>query len=180
MGERRERDAYYTPDALAVALVATLGLRRSDCVWEPHVGGGSFARAIRATGAALVVSDIHAPSVTDAIDLQPAHWQTGDFLDLDWRPDWIIGNPPFCDAVAHIRHALALAPHVAFLLRLSILESQRRAGLWRDHPPAEVHVLSQRPSFVGGATDSTGYCWVIWRAGHSGPPALHWLSWRTR
>lgn len=117
----------------------------------------------------------------------------GDFLDLrreDFSPDlaggwdWIIGNPPYSRgtgrfnakgeeiqepcAELHIRHALSLlAPggHLAFLLRLAMLETSDRIGFWKEHPAKFLYVLAQRPSFTDGGTDSSAYGWFIWERG---------------
>jgi len=174
--KRRARDAYYTPDALASALVGLLDVDGLT-VWEPHVGGGAFASAARDAGASLYISDVHDTSVAAAMDLQPRAAAVADFVDLKWAPDWIIGNPPYRQAEEHIRHALTCCDRVAFLLRLGVLESTKRAPLWVDHPPAVVHVLQQRPSFTGGGTDSAAYGFFVWEP-HEGPTALRWLSWR--
>lgn len=116
--------------------------------------------------------------------------RAGDFLTLEratFGPDridgwdWIIGNPPYSRpsgrfnekgepiqepcAELHIRHALSLlAPggHLAFLLRLAMLETSDRIGFWREHPAKCLYVLAQRPSFTDGGTDSSAYGWFIW------------------
>ena len=56
---RRKLDAYYTPDAVATACVATLPPLLGLSVLEPSVGGGAFARAASVAGASrLHVLDI--------------------------------------------------------------------------------------------------------------------------
>lgn len=174
---RRHLDAYYTPPELAERLAATLFLKAGDWVLEPHAGGGAFVQAARSAGAQVHAVDID-PA---AAGLALADEQTvGDFLC--WEPRrpyrWIIGNPPFSAAEAHVRRALALAPRsgVAFLLRLAFLESVQREALWRAHPPAEVMVLCRRPSFTGGGTDATAYGWFIWRTNACASPRLSWLG----
>jgi len=185
-GVRRNLDAYYTPDDVARACVATLAsdLRRATA-WEPHAGGGAFVRALLAVNAKVTISDID--PAAPALGIPGTDVFVGDFLTCEHgltpavRPDWIIGNPPFSGAEAHVRHALARANcGVGFLLRLAFLESKARAPLWRDYPPASVHVLCERPSFTGGATDSAAYGWFIWRVGNDAgyTPFLHWMSWR--
>jgi hypothetical protein len=72
-----------------------------------------------------------------------------------------IGNPPYLDAAAHVAKALEVAPIVAFLLRLNFLGSAKRLNFWRHHP-ADVYVLSERPSFDGEGTDATEYAWFVW------------------
>jgi hypothetical protein len=168
-GERRPLDAYYTPDDVAARCVAVIpGGVRGLLVWEPSVGGGAFLRALEANGAQVWTSDIN-PEIGARV--------TGDALAIHPPPEtaWTIGNPPFSDAEAHVRHALSRTPGVAFLLRLAFLESIKRRPLWQAHPPAAVYVLSERPSFTGGATDSAAYGFFIWHRAHVGAPILGWL-----
>jgi hypothetical protein len=153
---RRELDQYYTPDDVARKLVAKLP-RIHGRVLEPHVGGGAFARAL--AGHDLTCGDLD-PSAPGLPLGRRAY--VGEFLDYQESHDWIIGNPPYRDAEAHVRHALKLAPRVAFLLRLAFLESVKRGDLWMNHPPAHVWVLQKRPSFTGGRTDSCAYGWFYW------------------
>lgn len=172
-------DAYYTPDSVARDCIATLGNLRGLLAWEPHAGGGAFVRALVSAGAVVTASDIAFDAGVAGEGLWPGvgcHLRS-DFLTTTWSADWIVGNPPFNDAEAHVRHALSIARvGVGFLLRLAFLESVKRAPLWAEHPPAEVHVFSKRPSFMGGATDSAAYGWFVWRRGYRGEPVLRWLQ----
>ena len=181
-GERVALDAYHTPDDVAARCVAALpempiGLR----VLEPSVGGGAFLRAVH---------DRWAEAYTVAIDIDPTaagligshECEAADFLDPavghDEPYDLIVGNPPYAHAEAHIRHALALLAEggrLAFLLRLAMLESVKRRPLWAESPLESVHVLSARPSFTGGGTDSAAYAFFVWRRGYTGAPSLGWL-----
>lgn len=68
--------------------------------------------------------------------------------------DCIITNPPYSLAEEFLRKSLEIAPVVCFLLRLNFLGSQKRAAFLSKNPP-DVYVLSERPSFVNGKTDST-------------------------
>ena len=176
-------DAYYTPDAVARACVATIAADvRGATVLEPHAGGGAFVRALLEAGADTVASDINpeAPALVDELGTYGLHAR--DFIaDGETWPDvgWVAGNPPFNEAEAHVRRALDLSTvGVAFLLRLAFLESAKRADFWREHPPAEVHVFTNRPSFTCGGTDSAAYAWFVWRAGWDREPVLRWLDWR--
>ena len=188
-GERDALDRYYTPQALADAIVEALDEDEGPglgWVLEPSVGGGSFARACRDLWPSNRVNGI------DADHNAPGRWacdvfEIADFLalpapvDPDYPPRLIIGNPPYRNAEAHIRQALDIvAPggHVVFLLRLAMLEGQARRALWAEHPPKRVLVLSRRPSFTGGGTDSAAYGVFVWRCGFVGTPTLGWLDWR--
>jgi trans-aconitate methyltransferase len=145
-------------------------------VLEPSVGGGAFARAVaqRWPQALLEGVDID-PTVTGRHDVDS--FECCDFLAHYTQYDLIVGNPPFTHAESHVRQALSLAAPggvVAFLLRLAFLEGQRRRALWDAFPPAEVHVLSRRPSFTGGGTDSAAYGFFVWNQ-FSATTKLSWL-----
>lgn len=171
-------DAYYTPESVARACVATLGPLGGVTAWEPHAGRGAFVRSLARAGA-----NVHAS------DIDPTHrneWAgatssaTGDFLhQRGARAEWIVGNPPFNEAEAHVRHALSMATvGVGFLLRLAFLASAKRAELWRVHALSELHVLVSRPSFTGGGTDSADYGFFIWRRGKQDGTRLFHLDWK--
>ena len=180
-GERIPLDAYYTDDDVAALCVSTLDLDgRFLRVCEPSVGGGAFVRAIKrhTTAVRLHVTgyDLN-PFAAGFDDCHES--RSGDFTSIPAPAepfDWVIGNPPYSHAEAHVRHALTLAPRVAFLLRLAFLESEKRAPFWHEHPAAAVYVLSKRPSFTGGGTDSAAYGWFVWNVAHIGPTALHVLG----
>ncbi len=179
--KREGLDAYYTPDAVAKACLSVLDIAPSMTVWEPHVGGGAFMRALADRGVYTVASDIN-PNAPGLV-LSRCRF-VGDFLsyidDGGHEFDWIVGNPPFNDAEAHVRQALRLTSGgVGFLLRLAFLASAKRAALFREHPLAEVHVLTSRPSFTGGGTDSADYGFFVWRRDYKGSTTLHHLDWRS-
>lgn len=81
----------------------------------------------------------------------------------------IVMNPPYSLALPFVAAALEVvrsqAGTVAALLRLGFLASRKRRDWWQSHP-ADVYVLSERPSFTGdGRTDATDYAWFVWREG---------------
>lgn len=178
---RDHLDRYYTPPELAAVLVEHLGIDSDDRVLEPHAGGGAFVAAVRhwAPGAHVTALDLD-PS---AVGLATA--DAGIVCDfLGFRPrlarfDLVLGNPPYAEAEAHARHALRLAPRVAFLLRLAFLESKRRQPLWAEHPLAHVEVLAERPSFTAdGRTDGCAYGMFLWDRDHAGPTTLGISTWK--
>ena len=52
--DRDNLDRYYTPDGLAKACVAVLKIDTRTMVYDPHCGGGAFARACIEIGRAHV------------------------------------------------------------------------------------------------------------------------------
>lgn len=176
----------YTPDACARDIVAALPIQSGDWVHEPHAGGGSFLRALDAReDIGLTAGDLVPDAgVTFRGGKTP---EQGDFLA--WRPrgvgpTWIIGNPPYITAEAHIRHAVDVTgQHVVFVLRLAMLEGVHRAEhLWRETPLRKVMVLAPRPSFTSnGRTDTkTAYAAFWWDKEWASPPQVEWLKWNRR
>lgn len=183
LAAQRPLGAYYTPDVVASALIGVLPLVPGDVCLEPSVGGGAFVRALRARGMKVAGVDID-PAAVGLADCAPAASLVYDFLaSSDDRRlcglQWVIGNPPYEHAEAHVRRAIAITQrHVAFLLRLGFLESAKRSAFWREHPPRRVWVLVERPSFTGGGTDSAAYGFFWWDRAYVGDTTLGWLSWR--
>lgn len=171
---RAPLDQYFTPDNVARACVDTLDLSAAKHIVEPSVGGGAFARAIRAIApqARITGYDLD-PNVEGAADCDL-------FIVADWThvrpevpPDVILGNPPFNEAQAHVEHALSVARPggiVGMLLRLAFTEGIVRTPFWDKYRTSldAIFVFARRPSFMGGACDSCAYGWFVWRVGGSG------------
>lgn len=172
--KRRPLDAYMTPDDLAEALVGLLPIGPHHAVLEPHAGGGAFVRALTVRARHVLAVDIDPDAAV------PLH-HVGDFLayEPNLALDYVVGNPPFRGFELHVEHALTLAPNVAFLLRLAVMESRGRVDLWRRWPLRKVWVLAERPSFTGGGTDSAAYGWFWFQRGYRGTAEVvpGWL-WR--
>lgn len=178
---RDSLDRYYTPDALAFHLVGLVANRiGGGMVLEPSCGGGAFLRALEAHDIEPVLG----------IDIDPAavSGQLDDFLAARLPINYysaVIGNPPYSLAVDFVRKSLELVEDrsassdggiVAFLLRLGFLASKGRAALFREHPPSDVFILSERPSFTAdGKTDRYDYCFVVWTKGNKQPTQMRWI-----
>ena len=81
------------------------------------------------------------------------------------RPfDLIITNPPFSLAEEFILKALDDAETVIILLRLNFLGSVKRVEFWNGKVPEPdyLFIITPRPSFVYGGTDSCEYAWFVW------------------
>lgn len=194
-GERLADDTYYTPDALAEALVGLLPpsviMQEPHArVLEPSVGNGAFVRALVKHNPKLWIDTCDlAPTGVSIDTVYTGSHTVGDFLNMRkplFAPGYslILGNPPYKHAEEHIAHALSMIYDdaiVAFLLRVGIMEGKKRAAFW--HGPGacleHVHVLAERPSFTGGGTDASAYAWFTWRKGYTGPATIQpgW-SWR--
>ena len=176
--KRDPGDRYWTPPELADALVDRLDILPGDHVLEPSVGGGAFARAVCELDVGrLVVCDVD----DSAPGLVEGEAVVGDFLSYrpDCRFDWIVGNPPYRQALEHVEHALELGARIAFLLRLAFLESSARYAFWQAHPCRQIYVLAERPSFLGnGRHDSTAYALFVGDDIYPGPTRIDVISWR--
>ena len=183
-GRGRPRDVldrYYTPGALAESLTSLLPIRSSDRVVEPSCGGGAFVRALLRRTPRVHAFDLD----PEARGLRATPFATsGDFLrqkEPEKLFDFAVGNPPYQDAERHVVHVLRFVRKggsVAFLLRLGFLEGQKRIAFWRRFPARRVFVLSERPSFTGGGTDSAAYAFFVWEKGWKGETSLRVVSWR--
>ncbi len=190
--QRRSGDDYQTPGELAEFLVAKLVADGILCgpeprVLEPSAGDGSFVAALRkyCDPGVLVANE---PYLTDArrvaYETAGAEWWPTAFEKHLLQPRWsaVVGNPPYSLAEQHVRKALEVAAKrggvVAFLLRLAFLESRGRFALWRDFPLRKLYVLSERPSFTGGGTDSAAYGFFVWENGNERSTELEVVSWK--
>lgn len=163
--ERRADDFYATPAWCTRAIMPHL--RLNDPVLDPCCGDGAILGVLFAAGRTVCGLELDAArggtsgsvSIRDALTPEP--WP---------QHRTIITNPPYSLAMEFIERALREAPEdadVAFLLRLNFLGSQRRAAFHRSYP-SDVYVLPRRPSFTGGGTDATEYCWMVWGASRGG------------
>lgn len=155
--ERNPRDFYATPES---AFAPILPLLPTDVdFWESAQGDGRLVRWLTSSGRRAAGADL----VTGT-----------DFLADETRRDFIITNPPFSivlrrDGTGFLPHALAHAPEVMFLLRLNYLGGQYRKAFFRQHEPAAIFVLSERPRFHSASgTDACEYGWFYWGPRWSG------------
>lgn len=177
-GERHARDYYPSPSWTVHRLLEACPLPGGRWL-EPCVGDGAIVRAVNEVRSDVewITCDIR-PECEAVLDERGVrrHW-VGDFLDPVAVPidsvDVVLTNPPFGISRAFATRCLAIAPVVAFLLRLNWLRGTDEHNAWlREHMPAPK-VLPQRPSFDGRGTDATEYAWMVWGMG---PPIVAMLA----
>jgi hypothetical protein len=145
-------------------------------IWEPAAGRGAIVRELDAAGLGVVG--------TDLLD-HGGFFETGrDFLaERELLAPNIITNPPFSLAEEFATHGLRLgARKVALFLRLAFLEGdKRRRGIFAEHPPARVWVLSKRRTLWRGdevrPDDGHGmvaFAWFVWERAHRGA-VIGWI-----
>lgn len=185
MRSREANDFYPTPIELCTSALGLLSLQTfKPRIFDPGAGSGPWGQAARklwpmAEIAGCDIRDLEYPPGYDIFS------KNTDYLTTAWQTcDLVIGNPPYKFAEAFTRKALAMAPQVMFLLRLAFLEGGARGkGLWRQHPPRKVIVLSRRPSFIttgdkAGKTDATAYAIFYFQRGSESKPVIEWLDWK--
>lgn len=170
-GDPLER--HYTSMPLADAVVQWVKERVSyspRLVLEPHVGGGSFVRAIHKTWPDALVTGIDIDERAEGLRLCNVPVK-GDFIELCGpddaaQVDLIIGNPPFSTAPDHVWTALSMRPKaVAFVLPMGVVEAERGwTELLAEFPPELVKPIRGR--HFGGHCRCVGV-WV-WGRGRNG------------
>lgn len=186
-GKRSPADFYATP-RWATRLFLESGampLPLGGAQWlEPSAGSGAIVRAVDEF---YCVDTPRWTLVEMRTEERPAlvrfgETYTEDFLDwsdlriADLSADACrpfaacISNPPFALAAEFLERCCALADHVAFLLRMNFLTTEKRAPLWERLGVPDLYVHPQRISFTGTGSDSSDYAWHVF---HRDRPRKH-------
>lgn len=176
--ERHNTDWYVDPafcTELLLSAVPFLGP-----IWDPCCGGGTIPK---------VVAEFWPNGVGNGgSDLIYRGWGIGgrDFFQATGPYCNLIFNPPYKIAEQFILHALGVASRkVAALVNLKFLASQgRRERLFNAKRPAEVLILSRRPSMPPGGSGveakggTADYCWIVWDQERLqfDQPIIRWLA----
>jgi len=169
--ERRDNDAYYTPDWCTEALLSKVSF--PGPIWEPAAGQGRMAAVLRQGGYQVVESDIdRAPE--EALDFLGTNAMLGQSRS-------IVTNPPYNIAHAFVRHALELAlpggGMVALLLRHEFDCAKKRRPLFEQAHFQRKLTLTTRPRWMQNTGNSPrhNFAWYVWDGRHHGPAQLDWL-----
>lgn len=181
--ERDALDWYQEPESCTDALLAVEAF--SGPIHDPSCGGGNIVRSALRHGKPATGSD-----VVCRVAPRP-EWFLGerDFLAQPFDLVNVIMNPPFFrakGAEAFIRTALGVtASKVAAFVDVKFLAGAQRAnGLFAQHPPARVWIVTPRPSCPPGEWLKAGnkagggtadWCWIVWD--NSAPGAATSLGW---
>ena len=175
-GERQAED-YYATESKAVDLL--MGVEKfSNNIWECAVGGGHLAQKLEEYGYTIFGSDI--------IDRGYKDTQIIDFLTCTktFNGD-IVTNPPYKYALEFTQKALELIPvgnKVAFFLKLTFLEGQKRRKFFQKNPPKVVYVSSARLNCAKNGdidaynSSAMAYAWFVWEKGFTGKPVIEWIN----
>lgn len=166
-------DLYQTPPHATEALLSAETFEGE--IWEPCSGYGAISKVLEGRGYEVYSSDI----------LDDAYGDGGiDFLSTEncrHVPN-IVTNPPYRDALPFLKQALRYSDHkVAFLLKLTFLESRKRKSFFEASPPSRVWVFSERITMwpFGEEEPKNGgtiaYAWFVWDKLSEEEARLGWL-----
>ena len=161
---RKVNDFYSTPSYTIESLLnAHTELRYP--ILEPCVGEGAIWKYL----GDVTTNDIDEGFLADYhVDYTNCDMFSGVF-------ETIITNPPFniaADVIGKALKDVVNGGEVVMLLRLNFLGSQKRHDFWVSNPPKNIYVLSKRPCFFNGKSDSIEYAWFIWEKGYNGVTEL--------
>jgi hypothetical protein len=154
--KRRSLDFYPTPPTVTWALLNFLNLPLNYLIWEPACGTMEMVNVIREYGYKCYATDIISGT---------------DFLKTSSEGvkfDAIITNPPFAESENFIKHAIALAPTVAMLVKSQYWHSKKRSVLFESNPPTYILPLTWRPDFMNGergGAPTMEVLWTVWIRG---------------
>lgn len=158
---REVNDHYDTPEYTTQSLLDVHDIKYP--VLEPCAGNLAMVKMLHSIP--VWSNDINTQSCTD---------YNVDYLEKGFTflcARTIITNPPFNIAQEIIEKALedvVKGGEVIMLLRLNFLGAQKRKQFWQNAPLKHVYVLSKRPCFINGKSDSIEYAWFIFERGYEG------------
>jgi len=172
---RDGHDFWQTPNCLSDALMRYVLPSLPGPVWECAAGDGRLVAAMRAAGRKVLASDL-LPAASSV--------ERHDFL-LEPPPPVVYGaviatNPPFNRLDEFIQRGLTLldrgvAPALVLLLRCDALTAAGRAAALNR--ASAQWTCCWRPVWLPGTKGGGRWsnAWLVWRAGHGGPAAAHYL-----
>ena len=169
----RQENDYYATDPIAIDFLIKNYNVFSNNIWEPACGEKYLSKRLEEKKYNVKSTDLIAynNSITtlDFLKFEP-------LIDGLFEGD-IITNPPF----KHINEFLEKSMesikdnfHVAFFMKIQILESKKRKNLFEKYPPKMILVPSKRIIVAknGDFTNTKGsamcLCWFIFQKGFSG------------
>jgi hypothetical protein len=165
--ERKPADFYPTPVDATWSLLPYIArsVRGGSWVWEPACGDGAMSRVLTRWGYRVHSTDLREDTGfgeggVDYLTEPPSR-----------RFSAIITNPPFSAARAFIEKAVTEAPVVAMLLKSQYWHAAKRQDLFNEYPPAAIHPLTWRPSFLEkerGNSPLMDVMWCVWNRDHWG------------
>lgn len=163
--ERQPLDHYDTPTYTTRSLLGVHEIQYP--VLEPCAGNLAIANMLQE--GMVTTNDINPDS--------PSKFNY-DYLNYSFEGQHIntvITNPPFNIAQQIIERSLddvVDGGEVIVLLRLNFLGAQKRKSFWDTSPLKHIYVLSKRPCFINGKSDSIEYAWFVFERGYEGKATI--------
>ena len=163
---RKVNDHYNTPPYTIQSLLDVHEIKYPAL--EPCAGNLAIANMLQG-------GDVYTNDIERAM---PTNWSGFDYTKHSFEflhCNTIITNPPFNHAQEIIEKALldvVAEGEVIMLLRLNFLGAQKRKQFWQNTPLKHIYVLSKRPCFINGKSDSIEYAWFIWQDGYEGKATI--------
>lgn len=105
-----------------------------------------------------------------------------DALEVSWKGQHVISNPPFTNLRAFLEKGIAEAESFTMLASLGVLASKSRKELLKEHKPNIITTMSQRPKFCLNkdgklGTDFADYAWFTWfKESDTVNTEMYWIS----
>lgn len=156
---RRKYDQYFTPRfATEILLKKFPGI--DGKILEPCSGKGHIADTLKSIPNSVIVTNDIDPKMKAMFHNDAKH----DSLYQKADAEWIIGNPPYSQALEIVSKSYEHCKKgCAFLLRLSFLEPTTDRGPWlKANPPKYICVLPRISFTEDGKCDSVTSVWICW------------------
>lgn len=167
---------YYSTDPRSVRAILEQIDFGDTTVWDPGSGRNMIINVLKEAGYKTYSTDIYDYGCQDKII---------DFLECNekWEGS-ILMNPPYNLALEFVLKALELtkpgAKVVVFLRTLFLEGTKRYEKLFKDNPPKNIYVFSNRQvcSKVDDHTvgSAVSYSFFEWEKGFKGSPTIKWIQ----
>jgi hypothetical protein len=154
---KRSSYDYYPTPRIAVDLLLK-NIKFDGNIYECACGEGHISKILQEYNYNVISSDIR---TNDSIYGD----KNIDFLLVNNKVDNILTNPPYLLAEKFIKHGLDLVnKKMVYLLRLSFLETIKRAELFNNTPLNYIYLLSKRLKLINDNNMSSQFAqaWFIW------------------
>lgn len=161
-GTEREINDFYASDPIVISELRKF-VDIQGSVWECACGNGNLSKEL------LKIKKVFHVFSSDLIY---RGYECSIFDYLKYTNSfpmytWIVTNPPYKHGLEFAKKALKDASNVAFLMKLSWLESIKRKAFFKKNPPSKVLVYSKRPGIYKNdiKTKNTGliaFAWFVW------------------
>lgn len=182
--KRQEQDYYATPYIATEKLLQVETFSKN--IYECFVGGGHIAKILSEHGYLVRCSDIidRGYPNTEIIDFFSTSSKNSLFnSDYEINAD-IVSNPPYNNVSKAWEYAcnrITEGHKVAYLLKLTFLESENRRKLFEKFPPSRIHVFSKRitcsknGNFIKYKNSALAHAWFVYDKGNKNFPIVDWI-----